>query len=230
MDAIANEPRIAIIADDDEFFRLALAALLTRHLGFAEVVETGSLDEAVARLSDRPDTALALFDLRMPGMASAASLSAVRECFPDVRAAILSASTERRDILLALEAGAHGYIPKTLGAAEIVHALRLILDGLIFVPALLAEIPRAGTAPLLRPAPAPDRPAEAALLTKRQREVLDLITRGKSNKEIGRALGLGEGTVKVHVAALLRSLGVANRAAAAVTGAQVLRTIGAGAD
>lgn len=212
---------VAVIADDDEFFRMAVAALLVRHLGFGHVVETASLDEALAALAERPDAALALFDLRMPGMAGAASLSAVRECFPGVKAAIVSASTDRRDILTALAAGSHGYVPKTLSAAEMVRALGTILGGTIFVPAFLADAPALGGPAY--PRPSEPAGAEDGSLTRRQREVLDLIVAGRSNKEIARALDLGEGTVKVHVAALLRTLGVANRSAAAAAGARVLR-------
>jgi DNA-binding NarL/FixJ family response regulator len=208
---------IAVVADDDEFFRMAVSALLTRHLGFGRVVETGSLDAALAALAELPGTALALFDLRMPGMVGAASLGAVRECFPLVKTAIVSASTDRGDVLTALAAGSHGYVPKTFGAAELVKALRSILAGNIFVPPFLAEgLPPAGAV-----LPTAGEPAAVAL-TRRQRDVLERIVEGRSNKEIARSLDLGEGTVKVHVAALLRALGVANRASAAVAGARVL--------
>ncbi|GLS43597.1 DNA-binding response regulator [Methylobacterium brachythecii] len=199
---------------------MAASALLVGQLGFARVVETASLDEALAALADLPDTTLALFDLRMPGMAGAASLSAVRECFPGVKTAIVSASTDRRDILIALAAGSHGYVPKTFGAAELVKALGSILAGNIFVPAFLADLP--GGASTASPL-AESSESSGATLTRRQREVLEFIVEGRSNKEIARSLDLGEGTVKVHVAALLRTLGVANRAMAAAAGAQVLR-------
>ncbi|GJD55378.1 LuxR C-terminal-related transcriptional regulator [Methylobacterium dankookense] len=210
--APAGTGLVAVVADDDEFFRMAIAVLLKRHLGFAEVIETGSLDAALADLAVRPEADLALFDLRMPGMAGAFSLTAVRECFPTLRTAIVSASRDRNDILLALAAGSHGYIPKASGAAEMVQALHTVLAGGIFVPASLAE----------GPFPAWSAGAPEMALTPRQRDVLAHIVEGRTNKEIARALDLGEGTVKIHVAALLRALGVANRAAAASVGHRLL--------
>lgn len=206
--------RVAVVADDHELFRSALSAVLKSRLGFADVIETASLDEALERLGDVRAT-LALFDLNMPGMATASSLLAVRECYPGVRVAVVSASERRRDILLALEAGVHGYVPKALPVDAIADALRTVLDGSIFVPPSLADVGRPG-----EPVPVTPEPTGSAAvsLTPRQRDVLDLLMQGKSNKEIARALTLGEGTIKVHMAALFRTLGVQNRSAAAVIG------------
>ncbi|MGE7417077.1 response regulator [Methylobacterium tarhaniae] len=220
-----STPPVALIADDDDFFRLAVVAILTRSFGFAEVVETGSLDAALDQLSTRRGAVtLALFDLAMPGMEGPGSLSAVRECFPSVKVAVVSASTERNKILTALEVGVHGYIPKGIGSAELTRAVGMILDGQIFVPASLAVLDGAGPRPALeiRPAGLDGRQPRIPDLTPRQRDVLALLVEGRSNKEIARRLQLGEGTVKVHMAALLRSLGVQNRAAAAVVGARLL--------
>ncbi len=222
-------PPVALIADDDDFFRLAVVAILTRSFGFAEVIETGSLDAALDQLSTRRGAVtLALFDLAMPGMEGPGSLSAVRECFPSVKVAVVSASTERNKILTALEVGVHGYVPKGIGSAELTRAVGMILEGQIFVPASLAVLDGVPPRPAieLRP-PGPDgrqdgRPSRIPDLTPRQRDVLALLVEGRSNKEIARRLQLGEGTVKVHMAALLRSLGVQNRAAAAVVGARLL--------
>ena len=215
--------KIALIADDDEFFRMALATILTSKLKFAEVVQAASLDEAVEKLSARPDISLSLFDLAMPGMESPANLRAVRDCFETLRVAVVSSSKNRQDILSALEAGVHGYVPKGLGVADLAHALQLIVDGVIYVPPSIADLPaQEQPAPSREVAAAPPK-AALAILTPRQRGVLELLVQGKSNKAIARDLDLGEGTVKVHMAALFRSLGVRTRTAAAVAGGRLLQ-------
>lgn len=211
----------ALIADDDAFFRIALGALLTGHLGFATILEAGSLDDALDLLGTRPEISLALFDLSMPGMKHAASLAAVRECAEHVTLAVVSGSSSRADILGALGAGVHGYIPKALGPRELVTALETVLSGQIYVPPILAQAgsPEQATAPI-----SGDKAKDAlARLTKRQREVLQELVTGRSNKEIARRLDLGEGTVKIHVASLLRTLQLPNRAAAAAFGAREIR-------
>ena len=214
---------IALTADDDEFFRIALRSILTKHLGIQEVIETGSFDEALERLAERADVFLALFDLQMPGLESAMSLRVVRENFPDIRVVVVSSSQHRQDIIAALHAGVHGYVPKSLGPADLARALGLILQGTIFVPTSLAELRRdAEDASDMRPPPAFSTEKGAPPLTPRQQQVLELLVQGRSNKEIARTLKLGEGTVKIHMAALFRNLGVANRAAAAVVGARLL--------
>ncbi len=230
-----DKMRPVLVADDDEYFRLAMVGLLKGPLGFRAVIETGSLDEALEQLSCvASEISLALFDLSMPGMEGPATLAAVRECHPDVSVAVVSASQSRLDVLIALETGVHGYIPKGFGPNELVRALNVIVAGDIFVPAFLAKV-----TPLERKSSRfgsqgkprlfsdfTDESAEelAAAISPRQRQVLALLVRGYSNKQIASELSLGEGTVKIHVAALLRNLGVSNRAAAAAAGARLPRT------
>ena len=198
-------PRIAVVADDHELPRAALSALLKGRLGFERVIETASLDEAFERLGEEPDVALALFDLDMPGVKDAFSQQAVREIHPAMKTAVVSGSTRREDMLAALAAGVHGYVPKCLSLGAMETALGDILGGRIFVPPSIAELsPARGVAPLSRP------PA----LTDRQRDVLRLLIDTPSNNEIARALGLGLGTVKIHLAGLYRALGGGGRAEA----------------
>lgn len=213
--------RIAVVADDHGLYRMGLAFTLKDRLGFDDVEEASSLDEALEKLGEIGDVALALFDLSMPGMASAASLAAVRECYPDLPIAVVSASEDRKDVLEALAAGVNGFVPKRLIEDDLVAALQAIVAGAIFVPASLASSMPPRT-------PAPDtaertgEPPDLSRLTPRQRDVLALLLRGHSNKEIARDLDLGHGTVKIHLAALFRHLGVRNRAAAVATAAALL--------
>lgn len=213
-----------LIADDDEFFRMAVSAIMLRKLGFARVVETASFDEAVERLEQEERVSLAVFDLSMPGLDSPAALRTIRESFPVEKLAVVSASRDRNDILQSLEAGAHGFVSKSQGAHELQSALQQIMAGTLYVSPVLAELapgmrePQPDHSPLRH---GPDLPR----LTPRQRDVLAMLVEGRSNKEIARGLDLGPGTVKVHMAALFRTLGVGNRAAAAVAGAELLRRI-----
>ncbi|WP_262265899.1 LuxR C-terminal-related transcriptional regulator [Microvirga yunnanensis] len=228
---MTTDRRVGLIADGDPYFRVAAAAILTHHFGFAELIEASSLDEALERLTENERIEAALLDLSMAGMRTPTNLRAIRECFPHARVAVLSASNARQDILSALEAGVHGYMLKSLPVADLVKALRVVFEGGIYVPPCLADISSGGSLQPLRelpdvapePQPVPPEPAPAAsvhALTSRQREVLDLLVQGKSNKEIALALKLGEGTVKIHMAAIFRYFGVNNRAAAAVAGAR----------
>jgi len=215
--------RIGLVADDDAYFRMAVGTILTREFGFTEVVEAASLDEALECLSGSVSISTALFDLSMPGMQTPTNLRAVRECFPSTRVAVISGSDSRRDILLALEAGVHGYMLKSLSIKDLAAALQTVLNGGIYVPASLADLSSTPAQPIVA-MPSEAAPSEsagtAAPLTPRQQDVLDLLVRGKTNKEIALALGLGEGTVKIHMTAIFRYFGVNNRAAAAVAGAR----------
>jgi DNA-binding NarL/FixJ family response regulator len=212
--------RVGLIADDDAYFRVAVGAILTRQLGFSHVVEAGSLEEALERLGENSDVCVALFDLSMPGMTTAADLRAVREGFPQARVAVISGSNSRRDILLALEAGVHGYVPKSLSIGELTCALQSVFDGSLYVPSSLADVGAQSEEATSFERPEPDSAEPGHLLTRRQQDVLDLLVEGKSNKEIAKALKLSEGTIKIHLAAIFRHFGVNNRAAAAVAGAR----------
>ena len=225
MSSVPNtQNTVALIADDHSLYRSGLGLLLKDRLGFTEVIEASSFDEALDRLADRPQIALALFDLSMPGMGGPQSLAVVRSSYANVRVAVISGSEARENVVESIAASLHGYIPKTLPENEIVKALRDIMAGRVFVPVLIAT----ATAPGHRPPgdnPAGERAigeianaqaGTAALatlegLTPRQRDVLRGIVRGLANKEIARELDIAEGTVKIHLAALFAHFDVRNR-------------------
>ena len=141
-----------------------------------------------------------------------------REAAPTTRFAIMSASNTRTDMLASLAAGFHGFISKHQPDTEILAAINDILSGRIYVPSSIVETDDGNSlgdncsseAPLTS-----SIDAHILKLTKRQREVLSLLARGLSNKEIARALAIAEATTKIHLAALLRALGVRNRTEAA---------------
>lgn len=210
--------KTALISDDDEWFRIALSTVLTG-LGFDRVIQTGSLDDAISELSAiKGECDLALFDLHMPGMESPASLKAVKDFDPHLKIAVVSGSTRRADIMGALEIGVNGYVPKGLGSKDLTKALAQIIGGSVFVPAALANAPEA---PEPQETNQPQR-SDFERLTPRQKDVLKMLVEGKATKEIASGLNLSDGTVKIHLKALFKTLGVKNRAAAAVAGSRLI--------
>ena len=199
----------ALIADDHELFRSGLKQLLVDALGVEDVREAETFDQAIEILTDEGAGDLVLVDLRMPGMAGAEALAALRDGFPNAKIVVVSAWEERAEILAALSAGVHGYIPKSLSAAEIAAALRSVLDGRIYVPATIGRRDPGD------PVAAGNSAAQGeSKLTLRQKEVLNELLKGQASKEIARTLDIAEGTVKIHLAAIYRALGVRTRAEA----------------
>lgn len=197
----------ALIADDHELFRSGLKQLLLDVIGADEVREAENLDDAIEALTQGGAGDLVLVDLRMPGMNGAEALAALRDGFPSAKVAVVSAWEERAEILAALAAGVHGYIPKSLSAQQIADAINEVLSGRIYVPSALGR--REPGAPV-----ANATPAAGDKLTSRQKEVLEELLKGRASKEIARALDIAEGTVKIHLAAIYRTMGVRTRAEA----------------
>ena len=203
-------PASAIVADDHPLFREAWAEKLRAHFGFREMIEAASLAEVFDHLKRIPDVALLSIDLTMEGM-GADSLRALRRAYPKLRLVIVSASEQREDILSALGIGVHGYLPKTLSSIQLTSALQAVMEGGIFVPATLAAPALDGRLPNSdEKSPQP----RVGNLSPRQRDVMELIAKGKSNKEIAKALQIAGGTVKVHVNSIFRVLGTSNRTSA----------------
>ncbi len=216
----------ALIADDDEYFRIALRNILADRLGIPNIVETESFDEAIECLSISQGTDLALFDLAMPGMNTRSNIRTVRETFPGARVVVVSASCERNDVLRCLEAGAHGYVHKGIGPRGLTAALRQVCDGTVFVPQFLPELePLGENQGLPRASQNAGEGDTLQRFTPRQREVLQLLVEGHSNKGIARQLDLSESAVKFHLSALFRHFGATNRVEAATHGAKLLAEV-----
>ncbi len=195
-----------LLADDQELVRAGLRAILTSADGVEVVAEAGDGAEAVARTGE-VDPDVVVMDVQMPGVDG---LAATRELVrAGARAAVLVLTTFDRDDYLfgALEAGASGFLLKNAPPERLIEAVRVLAAG----DALLAPDVTRRVIGRFRPQAAPMDPAALEVLTDREREVLDLVARGRSNAEVGAALYLGEATVKTHVSHMLTKLGLRDR-------------------
>lgn len=203
----------ALIADDHSLYRSGLALLLSDQLDYDEVLEAGSLSAASEIMDARPGLDLALFDLAMPGMNGVDSLTPLLIRYPGVKIAIVTASDAKCDVLNAIGAGVCGFLPKTLPCEEFVEAVNFIRSGRIYVPALMRTVSQS----IQKPQTAESSPAgtlglpPSRQLTSRQKDVLDCLRRGMTNREIASELTISVATVKVHVGALLAMLNAKNR-------------------
>lgn len=219
-----------LLADDHSLVRDGMRMLIQHLVPDAEVIEAQDAASLVGQASAHPDIGLILLDLSMPGVTGFSALAEMRERFPDVPVVVISAHEDAATILGALDQGAMGFIPKTFSSELMLRALELVLAGGVFVPpaalrqpqpARPAAAPPSG-APPLTGAGTPEGPTAADLgLTPRQFDVLRLIIQGKPNKTICRELGIEMGTVKTHIAAVLRTLDVQNRTQALLAVSQM---------
>lgn len=205
-----------IIADDHAMIRDGLRPFLMALGDDVEVVDAATLDEAMAA-ADAGPVDLLLLDIEMPGMQGVGTVADVRRRLPTTPVVVLSGRVERATVLKALESGASGFLPKTLHADSLQHALRLILsDGSYFPMEVLAQGDAGQAAGM-------EVPAGLASLTPREREIAHRLAKGAPNKEIARDLGLTDITVKSHLRNVYRKIGVQNRTQAA---AIILRELG----
>jgi two-component system, NarL family, nitrate/nitrite response regulator NarL len=200
-----------LVVDDHPVFRDGMAALLKQAGDDTVVLQAPECATAFALTDAHPDIDAVFCDLMMPGITGDIAVREFGKRRPDLPVILLSSSENPSDVRRALNAGALGYIPKSASAQTLLSALRLVLSGNIYVPPLLAQAADAAQSHGASPRPA------AALdeLTERQVDVLKLVTEGHSNREISTRLGIAEKTVKVHVAAIFRTLNVVNRTQAA---------------
>jgi DNA-binding NarL/FixJ family response regulator len=194
-----------LVCDDHALFREGLELVLGQLDPAAELVSVGDGESALARVAADDALELVLLDLGLPGMGGFAALDALRRDHPSVPVVVLSASESPADVRSALDRGASGFIPKSTRGSVLLSALRLVLSGGVYVPPLVME----------GAAAEPARDPRAAL-TGRQLEVLRLLARGLTNREIAEVLKIAEGTVKTHVMHIYEALDVTNRTEAAM--------------
>jgi DNA-binding NarL/FixJ family response regulator len=209
--AVPAPPIRVFLVDDHEVVRLGLRAFLDATPGVELVGEAADGRDALAQLEALaaedalPD--VVLMDLVMRGMDGVAATALVKESWPAVDVVVVTSFGEAHRVHGALEAGATGYVLKDADVDEIVHAIRAARRGEVHLDAAVTRV-------LTHTLVAPRRGVSA--LTGREREVLVLLARGRSNRDIGRQLAIGERTVQTHVANVLAKLGLTSRTQAAL--------------
>jgi DNA-binding NarL/FixJ family response regulator len=194
-----------IVVDDHPVVRFGMAAIIRLQTDMVVVGEAGTGEEACSLCASRPADVV-LMDLRLPGMSGVDAIRTIRKTRPALRFIVLTTYDGDEDIRKALEAGAQAYLLKGMSHAEVTNAIRRVHSGLKCIPEPVSR----------RLA---DRPPHSEL-SPRELEVLALIAKGLSNKEIGGTLGITEATVKWHVNIILSRLGVADRTEAIVAALQ----------
>lgn len=202
-----------LIVDDHPVLREGLTLILKQLSNNTEVIQAASVAEAMAIIDHTNDIDVLIIDLVMPDFDGFEAISCFGSRRPELPIVVLSSSEDTSDVRKALKLGALGYIPKSASPHVLLTALRLVLEGEIYVPSLVLMRPE-------EPA-APHRGSGGGILTERQIEVLELLSKGHPNKTIAASLDLSEKTVKTHVTAIFKALNVVNRTQAATVGREI---------
>jgi DNA-binding NarL/FixJ family response regulator len=210
-----------LIVDDHPLIREALRHVLTLLDDTLELIEAQTCAEAMAVVADNVALDLVLLDLGLPDADGMTALTLMRDRYPATPVVVLSATEQASIVTRAIDAGAMGFIPKTSSNQLLLNALRLVLSGGVYLPVEVLHQPHDAPAPAVKHAGAAGTSGKTTTprdlgLTARQAEVLGLMVQGKPNKLICRDLNLAEGTVKIHVTAILKALGVINRTQAVI--------------
>ncbi len=219
-----------LCVDDEWVVRAGLSHLFAQQPGM-EFSGVASVEDAVEALDAGNEYDLIILDLKMPGSEPFAGLSRLCQRAPTVPIIVFSVCDSREDVLTAVQHGAMGYLTKATPGQDIKEAVSRVLAGEVWLPrSLLAmENARGVNEPKRSYIQDLESPAGSTgavrKLTKRQREIFDLLAEGKSNRQIAFDIGISEHTVRVHMTAILRSLGVRNRTQAAVLAAAGLNRV-----
>jgi DNA-binding NarL/FixJ family response regulator len=193
-----------LLVDDHPMIHETLSAVVRSVVPQARIHTEHDLAGALSRAHALPDLQLVLLDLGLPGCSGIDALVRMRKALPRARIAVVSASDDEQSVRSALDAGAVGYVPKTSAPKVVAEALRLMLEGNVYVPPGTGGAPRKSA-------------SMADLgLTGRQADVLRLVAKGLPNAEIARRLSISENTVKQHAHSAYRMLGVSSRTEAMV--------------
>jgi len=213
-------PLKVLVIDDHPLVQEGVAAALEALGHDVDVIAAADSEQGLAAAAANPDIDLVLLDLALPGMSGLGVISALHQRVPSLPVVVLSAMEDPENVRSAIGAGAMGFVPKSAQTRVLIEALQQVLEGNVSVPGTL------GSAANLTPGSGATGNAgggepEVALLTLRQLEVLSRLCQGKTNKQIATELGLSEKTVKAHVTAIFKVLGVVNRTQAVLVARRI---------
>jgi two-component system, NarL family, response regulator DevR len=199
-----------LLVDDHEVVRLGLKALLERHPQFDVIGEASNAREALEIVGNyHPD--VVVMDIRLPGTSGIEACEEITNRYPETRVIMLTSYAEDEMLFSAIRAGASGYMLKQIGGEDLVRALEAVGRGeALLDPAVTQRVFQE-----VRRAVKEEEASAFAHLSQQEKHVLLLVSEGKTNREIAKALFLGEGTVRNYVSSILSKLGVNNRAEAA---------------
>ncbi len=199
-----------LLVDDHEVVRLGLRALLERNPGFEVVAEAATAREAIERtMTFNPD--VVVMDIRLPGGSGIEACQEITTRFPATKVIMLTSYAEDEMLFSAIRAGASGYVLKQIGGDDLVHAIEAVGRGeALLDPAVTQRVFQE-----VRKAAREEEASAFADLTQQEMHVLQLVSEGRTNRQIAESLFLGEGTVRNYVSSILSKLGVRNRAEAA---------------
>ena len=197
-----------LIIEDHALVREGLLLAMRSLEADTETMGAQDADEGLHLLETHSDIDLVLLDLMLPGTSGMALLGAIRKRFPTIPVVIISALDDTETVTRAMRHGASGFVPKSNSTDVLLGALRQVLDGEVYLPPEMREAMERGDG--ARGKTLADRYG----LTAAQMRVLELLTQGKTNRQIAEMLGVTEGTVKIHVSAIFKALNVTNRSQA----------------
>lgn len=203
-------PQQIIIADDHPLFRAALKQAVTQAVKGVVAVEVDTIAGLQQAVDDHPDADLILLDLNMPGAHGFSGLAFMRGQYPGLPVVVVSGSEDLQVMRRAIDYGASGFIPKSAPLPEIINAVRAVLDGDVWLP------PGVGEKLERLQGESSDFSERLAALTPQQFRVLGMLAEGLLNKQIAYELDVSEATVKAHITAVFRKLGVRNRTQAVI--------------
>ena len=207
---MTDQPLTVLIVDDHPVVRSGLRVLLDVHDGIEVAGEAADGEEALA-LAAALEPDVILLDLKLPGLDGVAVLTELRSRGIGARVLVLTSANDPAQVSRAVQAGASGFLYKDVDPDALIRAIRAVNDGnLLLAPAAAAPLMAAHTTQAAAPR------GGLTSLTAREREVLDQLARGRSNREIARELHVSEKTVKTHVSSVLAKLGVQDRTQAAL--------------